>query len=177
MKKITTLLIFPILIFAFTTKNDFYGFKIVDGGLIWESVYNYDSNTNIVSNIKMSGNLKNINEGENYLSGEFYNLMADYKGAGFKRMVTPIYLLSNSFAGNVIIRIKEDKYKVTIKDISMVKLVTDMISKEGFRTSLDDMATKKNDYRVMFKRDAGIILDYTFERYFDFSDIVGEDDF
>jgi hypothetical protein len=169
MKKFILCLTVSLVFIASKNNNTHYGFNIKDNNLIWESIYECDS-ASIISQVKKSGILTNIQVGADFISGEVQDIKADYFGAGFKRALTPIYVANDFFGGKALISFKGSKYKVTLKDIFVVKGTTDALGRAGTKTKLDDYALKKGDYKNLFKKDAAVILDYTFEKLFTFRD-------
>ncbi len=152
--------------FAQDTKN----FKIVNGRLIWQKVYECkDSINQIVANLKKGGIVKENEITNNVITGIIKELDADYKGAGFSRGFTPIYLISNRITCSIMIDFKEGKYRVTIKNMKLTNFLESPISKVGESEPIETYALKKKNtvFKDIFLKDAVTILNYTFNKIFE----------
>ncbi len=168
-----------VFIFVVTVSYATYGqetvnnFEIEQKEVVWrkvvETTLTFDQ---LVEKIKNSGLLDKIEIGDNQLAGDFRDIAADFKGAGFSEMGTPMYIARSHFNGFAIIEYKEGRYRVTLKKIILVQKYDDGLSKQGERTNLDVFALKttKDKMKGAFKKSPSLILDYTFTDKFTFKD-------
>lgn len=151
-------------------KVDTQGFKISNGKLIWQKVYECkDSINQIVSNLKRGGILKGIEISDGTVTGSLKNIDSDYKGAGFSRGLTPMYLISDRLTCFVLIEFKKEKYRVTIKNMQLINVLESPINKIGESEPIESYALKKKNtaFKDTFLKDAATILNYTFNKIFD----------
>ena len=144
-------------------------FKIDNGSLVWQKIYESKlTPTAIVKKLKADGKIKNIDFSENLLTGEL-NIPADYKNAGFSEMSTPMYISRNDILCSVTINFKENRYRVTLKNIRLKTTQEDPLSKVGETANLDSYALKKknSEFKAQFLNVPGKIYDYTFNQVFE----------
>lgn len=154
-------------------------FKISNGKLIWQKIYECkDSISQIAKKLKNDGILKEIEITENTITGSLKDIDADYKGAGFSRGLTPMYLISDRLTCFVLIDFKKDKYRVTIKNIQLTNVLESPISKVGESEPIETYALKKKNttFKDVFLKDAATILNYTFNKIFENNKDVNKDD-
>ena len=159
-------------------KVDTKGFKISNGKLIWQKVYECNDSINqVVSNLKRGGILKEIEISDGTVTGSLKDIDSDYKGAGFSRGLTPMYLISDRLTCFVLIEFKKEKYRVTVKNMQLVNVLENPISKVGESEPIESYALKKKNtaFKDIFLKDAATILNYTFNKIFDISKNVEDD--
>lgn len=173
---------FTWLIFAFVfnlkAQNTFNNFSPEDNKLIWQKVFETKLDFNqLTDKIKESGILEKIEIGENKILGQSKPIEADFKGAGYSEMTTPMYIARSFFDGFVLIEFKDGKYRVTFKSIMLTQKYNDGLSKEGKKTSIETFGMKngKNELKEAFTKSSSIILDYTFTKAFDFKSLDKND--
>src|SRR5436190_24080510 len=79
-------------------------FTVVNGGVVW--VNSFPSNKSLKEvylQLKASGNFSSLDSADNKIFAEHKWFDADFKGAGYKRMVTPIYILESHLNGFSVI--------------------------------------------------------------------------
>lgn len=168
----TTLLVLTV-IFTIKGQETVDNFTPVDNETIWQKVYETTLNFKQLSdNIKSSGLFENLEIGENKVAGNIKPIDADFKGAGYGKMVTPIVISGSFFDGFVIIDFKDGKYRVTLKKIFLTKKYSDSLSEQGEKSSFESLCLKKgkNEFRDAFTKSPSKILNYTFSKRFDFSE-------
>lgn len=143
-------------------------FMIEDSKVIWQNIYETDLVfQDLLSEVKKKGIIKEFNQFENSISGEFEDVDADYKGLGYSEMLTPIYVARSYFSGTILIEFKENRYRVTLRNLILTQKYDDAISKGGEKTSLDFFALKKNkEFKKMFLKAPSEILNHTFINLF-----------
>jgi hypothetical protein len=169
---LTTLLVLTV-IFSIKAQETVNNFLLVDNETIWQKVYDTTLNFNqLTDNIKNSGLFENFEIGENKVMGNIKPIGADFKGAGYGEMVTPIYIARSFFDGFVIIDFKDGKYRVTLKKIVLTQKYNDTLTEQGEKSSIEPWSLKKgkNEFKDAFIKTPSKILDYTFSKRFDFSE-------
>jgi hypothetical protein len=127
----------------------------------------------LTERIKESGLFNQLDIGDNKITGEIKQLDADFKGAGFSEISTPIYIARNHLKGFVLIEFKDRRYRVILKKIILTQKYSDGLSQQGESTPLESFALKKgtNEIRSSFQKSPSAILNHTFLNKFQFNDI------
>lgn len=165
----TFLTIYVILFFNYVNaQTQLNNFSIDNDQLVWVKIFDtpktYDQ---LTESIKDAGVINNIDIEDNKISGDLKPFEADYKGAGFSRGLTPIYILSTNVTSFVIIEYKEGRYRVTLKKIILTQSSDNPLAKQGETDPLDDFAIKNGKYRNNFINQASKIYDYSFNKIFE----------
>ena len=163
------------IIFAFIVtlngQETVTNFSPENNKIIWQKVFETEMDFNqLTEKIKESGILENIEIGENKILGQTKQIDADFKGAGYGEMSTPMYVSRSFFDGFAIIEFKDGKYRVTLKNIMLTQQYDDGLSEEGEKTTIETFGIKKgkNEMKRAFTKSPSIILDYTFTNTFTF---------
>lgn len=139
--------------------------------IVWQKVFetNLDK-AQLLDIIKVSGVFENYDIEDDKISGQINPVDADFKGAGFSEMSTPIYIARSFFDGYLIIEFKENRYRVTLKNIMLIQQYDDGLSKAGEKTTIETYAIKngQNELKKAFTKSPSVILDYTFTNIFNF---------
>ena len=168
-KYIGLLLIFNFCLVSLFAQDTIYNFRTEQDELIWQKVYETQSSFDeLLSYVQNNGVLESISVTNNKITGDLKPFEVDYKGAGYSRGFTPIYLLSNLFTGYVVIEFKESRYRVTISKIMLEQLYSNGLSQMGEKETLNTFAIKKgkNTMKDIFKGSASKIVDYNFNKLF-----------
>lgn len=154
------------LIWGQDTINNFYA---EDNDIIWQKVYETNFTFDqLVTNISESGLLHKIYVSSNKITGDLKPFEVDFKGAGYSRGLTPMYLLGSLLTGFVAVDFKDGKYRVTIVRINYEYTYSTPLWKQGDKSSLSSVVLKRNNVmKEAFKGDGSIILNYTFSKKFD----------
>ena len=164
MKLIIAFILPILLVFNQSETNNF---KIDNGKLVWQKVYETELTKNeLIGELKSSGNFKNIEENENGILTEIENLSLDFKGYGSSEMSTPMYIARNSVNSFVQIEFKEKRYRVTIKNIKLTRKYDDALSEQGEITDIEVFALKKRNtkFKSSFLKKPAKIINFTFEQ-------------
>lgn len=98
--------------------NDTNNFKIQNDKVIWQYVYETELAENDIVDFFKKSRLFEIQEiKDKLILGTVVEKPIDYKRYGFKSMNVPIYIRDGRFDYNLIIEIKNGRYRVTISDI------------------------------------------------------------
>lgn len=173
----TILLIVTIICFKSYSQNlEFENFKLEDGKLIWQKVYETElSHDEILKSFKTSGIIKDIETFKNSLAGTIDNLDLDYKGFGKTEMNTAMYIARSFLKCYVLIELKDGRYRITLKEMKLIQKYSvgtpgDLLSSEtGDISELKTFAVKNNnaDFRKSFKKAPSGILNFTFDKNFE----------
>lgn len=161
-------------------------FEVQDGELIWQKVFETDLSTDqIQQQLKQKGHFKTESEDDKELHFSIPRSIIDYKGAGYKKFGSPAYLVMNDFQAFALVQIKESKYRVTVKNIVLIKNedydtnidgVNVSLSQAGQMENLKEFAVKKTgEFRNQFKKTGSKVFNYTFNKMFEIKE-VGNDD-
>ena len=172
MKK-TIILMFLCIAFLFNLKaqETANNFSPENNKIIWKKVFETEMDFNqLADKVKESGILKNVEIRENKILGQTKLIDADFKGAGYGEMSTPIYVARSFFDGFAIIEFKGGKYRVTLKNIMLTQQYTAVLSELGEKTTIESFGIKKgrNEMKRAFTKSPSIILDHTFTNEFTF---------
>ncbi|WP_282070909.1 hypothetical protein [Polaribacter atrinae] len=169
MKSIIFLFYLPFLIGFNLSSTD--NFEIENSKLIWQKVYETElTNEQLKERIKSSGNFKNLELNKDRIIAEITNLSIDYKGYGSSEMSTPIYVARNNLNSFVQIEFKENRYRVTIKNIKLTQKYEDALSNQGEMTDIEVFALKKRntEFKSSFLKKTSKIINFTFEKITEF---------
>jgi hypothetical protein len=155
MKRVLFSLLLSLFYLTFFGQTESENFKIENGSLYWQKVYQKDSLMNVIDLYMNAGNL----------TGDLKPFEADFKGAGYSEMKIPMYVPRTEIHGIISIETKKDRYRITIKDIKLVQSYDDGLSKKGDETALSFFAIKDNtSFRPNFLKSAIIIYNFTFQK-------------
>ena len=159
-----TVFITPLIASGQVVNN----FNVQDGTLIWQKIYETNLSTeDLNSYFSDSGLFGDLKSTDKAISGEIKLIDADFKGAGYKEMTTPIYISRSHFTGFLKIEFKDQKYRVTVKNIKMIQKYSDPLSEKGEIESIETFAVnKKGELKYKFNKAPSKILDYTFLNLF-----------
>lgn len=139
-------------------------FKIEENDLIWQKIFQSDTSMKVIDLFVSAGIIDNIIVKDNQIMGDLKPFDADFKGAGYSEMNTPIYVARMRIKGYITVDIKVDRYRVTIKDIRLKQIYDDGLSKQGEETSLSSFALKgTTDFKPAFLKAPVKIYNYSFE--------------
>ncbi len=176
--KILLVLTFILIIFDTSAQDTSNNFVAENNFVFWQKVFETDlTEIELITLVKESGFLENYQIEENKIYGNLKPIDADFKGAGFSEMVCPMYIARSFFDGFVIIEFKENRYRVTLKNIMLTQKYDDGLSKEGERTTLETFALKngQNVMKSAFVKNPSFILNFTFSNIFNFTKLAEDD--
>lgn len=140
-------------------------FQIENNQIIWQRVYDTELNGNeIYQAIIESGNFQNIEYSDNKIIAELKPLNMQYAAAGYSYMKTAMYISMYNYIGFMVIDIKENKYRVTIKKIRVNGFNDVKINTLPDDCSLEYFALKNGNFRPAFIKNDAPIFEYTFNK-------------
>lgn len=175
MKKILLLLMFvPTLLFS--QEEEIFSFSVQDGNLIWQKIYETElSFDDVVSNIRQSGAIPNAEVTDDKIIGQTRLIDADIKGAGYKPFSVAIYINRNFYECFATIEYKEGRYRVTLKNITMIQKYDDPMGVEGQRERIELYTIGGDGMKRSFVKKPAEILDYTFTKLFTIKEQPNDD--
>ncbi|MFT7036027.1 MAG: hypothetical protein ACJA2S_004554 [Cyclobacteriaceae bacterium] len=164
------------------------GFELREKRVIYQHVFETDlSISGLKVVIKKALKFEILNESENQITGFFQDLkVREYaREIGYTWANMPTYLDRNSIQGTIDIQMKDGRYRITISNSSLKKLIDDKHgmfgSPEGTIETLDTFALnlKGTKMATHFVKHGSRVYDYTFQKEFDFNieGVVLDDDF
>lgn len=152
-------------------------FKIENNSLIWQKVYGEKIPAEyIVKQLKSNGDIDNLEFSNNQLTGKL-DIPANYKSAGFSEMNIPMYIPRNNIVCAVTIVFKENRYRVTLRNIKLKATMEDPLTKIGEVSNLDSYALKRgnSEFKNQFLKNPSKIYNYTFNKIFDIKEKKSDD--
>ena len=169
MKKILTLFLFAFFCLLGNAQET-YNFSTKDGEVIWQKVYPTTLDTKAVFDaIKTGGNLADITETEQVLTGNLVERAAEYSSLGYSRGNVPIFV-NHLLGGFVKVEMREGRYRVTVSKMYRI----DDNTPQRERTDFTFYVKKNGDFRF-FPETARIIFDANFNKMFEIKDMEEED--
>lgn len=173
MKRIIVIVVLLISnVIAVFSQDTINNFTIENNSIVWKKIYETSlSFEQLAEKIKDSGFFIKPDINGNKLYGDLNSIDADYRGAGYSEFGTAICIARSHFHSFGIVEYKEAKYRVTVKNIMLSQKYSDPLTKQGETKNLDFFYLKKNgvEFENSFKKQASIILDFTFKNKFDFT--------
>ena len=142
MKKITLVLtLLTSTIFSQKYIDTLYNFKVIDGNIIWQKVIESEEKNlqetfrkKVITNIKF----EDFQEVDNIISFNVVDDIINFKKYGGKLMFTSFHVQEPKNY-HVVIDFKENKYRITIKQITV------NFENTGLgKSKIEDFVTKKN---------------------------------
>ena len=169
MKRILSLCLFALFC-TLGYAQDPYNFSTKDGDVIWQKVYPTTLDTRAVFNaIKTSGNLSDITETDQVLTGNLIERTAEYSSLGYSRGSVPIFV-NHLLGGFVKVEMREGRYRVTVSKMYRI----DDTTPKRERTDFTFYVKKNGEFRF-FPETARIIFDANFNKMFEIMDTEEED--
>ena len=157
--------------FASAQEKDAYYFSTQDGDVIWQKVYPTNLSTKEVFDaIKTSGNLFDITETDQVLTGNLVERVAEYSSLGYKRGNVPIFV-NHLLGGFVKVEMRDGRYRVTVSKMYRI----DDTTPARERTDFTFYVNRKGELRF-FPETARIIFDANFNKMFEIKDTADEED-
>lgn len=134
-------------------------FEIDEGKVSWKRVYETQAEPEAVSrNLLETGYFHDVNTIDGMVTAELRGLRMDYKGAGYKRMSLPLYIVNNTYSGFVTVQFREGRYRVSV---SRVKCFNSHYGESDLETFALDKTRAAFDKK--FLEAPAAIISYTFD--------------
>lgn len=146
--------------------DDNYNFKIQNGNVVWQYVYNTNKTAkDVVSYFSQFGIFDINHTNDSTIIGKVRDRPIDAKSYGFSTGLTPMYLIVCKYSGNVIINIKDKKYRITLTGVSFDYF--SVIVSNTLTTTLDEVAYNfnRNKFKSSFDDAAEILSTIWYDTY------------
>ena len=153
------LLAFSAALFA----QDGSRFSTDGASVTWQQVYQTPlDSAGVADGLIASGHFDNVVVTKDGFSCRIVPHMADYMGAGVKRGLAAMYIVSADMEGRAIVQIREGRYRVTVDEIVFTTNISGGIFTPGTRTKLETYALNgSGQFRKNFwSKGASPIIDY-----------------
>lgn len=154
-------------------------FKINNGNIEWYKIFDTELNFhNITNTIKESGAFTNIEILGDKIIFDLKPCFPDYKGAGYVRMNSPIFLLNSVLTASVVVEYKENRYRALVQRIVLMQKEAGPFGQQGDVSQLEIYGLKNDrlNFTNYFTKAPNKILDYTFSALLEFKqNLVNEE--
>jgi len=149
-------------------ENSTYNFLSEDGELLWQAVYDTDmSIEDIKKNLIQKGVLIVESETDNTITGTLKPFDISYKKQGKSSMQIQLYVRNCRFTGFVLIELKENRYRITVRDIIAIQSFSNGLFKKGDEFKVKDYAvSSKGGLKKGFIKNTAPLLNYDFVSMF-----------
>ena len=157
------------LTIAATTFAQVNNFSVAeDGKAYWQKVYDVAiSHEDLLNIIVNDGNFVDINDG-NVITFRMNPVEIDVTEYGYTRMSVPMYVVNYNVSGLVTVQLKDDRYRVTVDNITLVRNLTTRMGKEGEEEAIETWAVKKGQLTSGFSKIPSAVYDQYFSNRFRF---------
>ncbi len=165
-----------ILAFSNNTQNNF---KISNGQVIWQKVYNsHLTQKQIVEIAKTSGYFENVDiVNKSTITAGVREISPDYKRCGESFLSAPSLVSLYHIKAYAVIEFKEKQFRVTLKSIELVEKQTDRVGRQITDDIEHAILNKDNSaFKASFLRKSSKILDFTFQTITNFGKIQEDSD-
>lgn len=130
-----------------------------NGNIIWQKIFVNNKNINEVYSYMMrSGNFSEIKKTERQITANINQFLLNRK---LSNSSGSLYMYTDDITGFVLIEFKEERYRVTVKNLTFISNTEIQALGDGVgaRTQLERYAlNSKGEYKKAFlKRDEGVI--------------------
>ena len=169
MKKILLIaLLFTPLFSAFAQETD--RFSVKDGVILWQRVYQSPLDSSAVAaSLVASGQVADIVGVKGGVACRILPRSVDYRGAGFKRGSTAMFLLNGQLEAHATILVREGRYRVTVDRMVFGSTTETYLSRVGEKTTLEEyVLNRKGEIKDGFySMNAAPVIDYDLGKLFD----------
>jgi hypothetical protein len=175
------ILIISCIVFSlngFTQDNQDY-FVIENSKVIWQKVYETTkTKEELTTYFKESGLFSSFEIGEGKLITELKDQVVDKKKGGVTGV--PMAVLMYDYKGIVVIDLKENKYRVTLKVITLVLNINNpaLAGRKGDEDSFEKLYLKKgtNQFKGWFPKKSGKVYNANYLDLFTVKEVKTNDD-
>ncbi|MBN2777951.1 MAG: hypothetical protein JXR36_09920 [Bacteroidales bacterium] len=166
-------------IFAYSQNSDsINNFHIENNRVVWKKVFKTSLDfEQLFSKAKDAGLFENVEKGQAKIRGELKYIDAEPLEYGFMDINTAAYVNNNFIKGFVVIEFKPERYRVTLRRIMLTEKHVDTLNIPGASSLIEREIFKlgKIEFNNQFKNRSSILLNDTFTQYFDFSQMICDD--
>ncbi|WP_123772323.1 hypothetical protein [Zobellia sp. OII3] len=139
--------------------------EVDNGQVIWRSIRQYKGTSEqLLKQLKSSGKFSSLELNTNSIIGKFADAPINYKGT------TSMYLMASNMMGSFVIQFKEDRYRITAKNLKFKSQTSVGIFDEGSIYPIEKYALNGNgEFRKRFKSKDVPIIEDNLAKLFEFS--------
>lgn len=152
----------PALLFAQ------YNLKLEQNTVVWQKVYDFQTSPEqYKKQLLRSLNFENIDMSDDIIYVVVRNLQMDYKTLGKSELTTSMYLARTYYDAIAVIEFKENRFRVTVKDLKSIQIYSDGLNEKGEMYPLEFWAiNKKGGFKRRFINNDAEIIDFTLDKLF-----------
>lgn len=162
--KIAAILLFfvPSIFFAQTNL------MLENGKVVWQKVYNVETTPSDYKNqLLQSLNFQSVDIVENTIYTVVRDIDMDYKSLGKGEMTTSMYLSRANYDAIAMIEFKDDRFRVTVRDLKAIQIYSDGLFEKGEMHPLEFWAVnRKGEFKKYFLKNDAEIIDFTLDKLF-----------
>lgn len=138
------------------------------GKAYWQKVYDVPiSHDDLLNIIVEDGGFVDIHDGD-VITFRMNPAKIDVTDYGYDRMSVPMFVVNYGVSCFVTIQIKENRYRVTVDSIILVRNLTTRIGIKGEEEAIETWAVKKGQLTSGFMKTPSAIYDQYFSKRFRF---------
>ena len=169
------LLAFSATLFA----QDGSRFSTDGASVTWQQVFQTPlDSAGVAGGLIASGHFDNVVVTKDGFTCRIVPHMADYMGAGVKRGLVSMYLVSADMEGRAVVQIREGRYRVTVDEIVFTTNISGGIFTPGTRTKLETYALNGSGQfrRNFWNAGSSPIIDYDLFSLFELKEREDQDE-
>ncbi|MBN2570539.1 MAG: hypothetical protein JXA68_00305 [Ignavibacteriales bacterium] len=180
MKRIILFAVFLVTcIFAYSQNQDsINNFYIENNRVIWKKVFITSLDfEQLFSKAKDAGLFENVEKEQTKIRGQLKYIDAEPLEYGFLDLNAAPYVNNNFINGFVVIEFKQGRYRVTLRRIMLTEKHVDTLNILGASSLIEREIFKlgKIEFNNQFKNRSSILLNDMLTQYFDFSQMICDD--
>lgn len=156
----------PILVFSFfvsfaQNENPYKYFKTENNQFVYEAIFSMDSLNSsqieslLLSNLPMAKSVTNVKSSNGIITANFVNLIIDWRKFGGTLTGSTMFM-RDPFNGNIIIQIKNGKYKVIVNSLMCNISLAAPLSNQ-IENKLNSIETLFLNYKMEYKTKESIV--------------------
>lgn len=170
--------LFFFLFMISLTSAQTHHLTIKQNKVLWQQIRMEAANVdNIEKAIRSSGHFDNIMISEDQILCDIKRYDIDYKAMGKSRIGTSIYIDQMYLTGMMVIDLKEDRYRVTFKNLELNPKQDGPLGRSDEFTDFEffSLRKKNTEFRPGFLRNDIMIFEYNFRVLADFRQKTDDD--
>lgn len=180
MRQIILLAVFLVTcVFAYSQNQDsINNFHIENNRVVWKKVFQTSLDfEQLFSRAKDSGLFENVEKEQAKIRGELKYIDAEPLEYGILDMDVAPYINNNFMNGFVVIEFKQGRYRVTLRRIMLTEKHVDTLNILGASSLIEREIFKlgKIEFNNQFKNRSSDLLNDMLTQYFDFNQMICDD--
>ena len=179
MRRIILFLFLVTYIYAYSQNQDsINNFHTENNQVVWKKVFKTSLGfEQLLSRVKDSGLFKDVENEQTKMRCDLKYIDTELFEYGVKNTNTAVFLINHFIEGFVIIDFKPGRYRVTLKKILLTEKNVDSLNIVGTSSFIEGEIFKygKVEFNYQFKNHSSVMLNKMFTQYFDFNQIICDD--